>query len=243
MRGNMYQLIMLFIYLPLLVIAVKIFLYRNILKKNNVLITFAFIVIFIITAFVDLSNISARLIWPCITSILLFSWFYIIQSDTKIDSLTGLDNRYSFNEFSDKLLSHITGESWAIVMIDIDHFKEINHKLGHTEGDNALCDMAEIIKNCIRKSDFAARYGSDEFVIATRVENGIADLISNIKNAAKEHNKKNIRPYKLEICYGFDIFTANGSKTIETFLSNIDNLMYTQKEERRRAEDISGGPA
>jgi diguanylate cyclase (GGDEF)-like protein len=116
------------------------------------------------------------------------------------------------------------------------------------EGDNALRDMAAIIKKCVRGTDFAARYGGDEFVLATRVENGIADLINAIKIEAIKLNEKNIRPYKIDISYGFGIYTADGTSPIGTFLNHIDELMYKQKEEHRRAGDIkphgySGGNA
>jgi len=166
--------------------------------------------------------------------------FYIVQYDTKIDSLTGIGNRYSFNEFTDKLSRNKSGESWAIVMIDMDHFKSINDKFGHLEGDNALRDMASIIKSSLRPHDFAARYGGDEFVLATRVENGIADLIGRIKTEAAKINEQNLKPYKIEISYGFDIYTADGSKPISEFLNHIDDLMYKQKEKNRRAEDKKG---
>jgi diguanylate cyclase (GGDEF)-like protein len=175
------------------------------------------------------------------TAALLCCYFYIIQNDTRIDSLTGLGNRYNFNEFTDRLSQSSSGESWAIVMIDLDHFKKINDTLGHHEGDNALRDMAGIIKNCISRSDFAARYGGDEFVLATRIENSVTLLMRKIHEAVTLHNKKNIRPFKIEISYGFDVYTNGGPRTIDEFLTHIDSLMYKNKEERRRAGDKNPG--
>jgi diguanylate cyclase (GGDEF)-like protein len=199
---------------------------------------------------------TGSLTWPCFATALLYIYFFIVQSDLKIDSLTGIGNRYSFNEFIDRLArqggrraspsredsgnlrrSYGAGESWAIVMIDMDHFKEINDTLGHLEGDNALRDMAAIIKSCIRRSDFAARYGGDEFVLATRAENDIRRLMGRIRDAIAAQNEKKIRPYTLEISYGFDIFATGGEQSIEDFLVHVDSLMYKHKAERRRASD------
>jgi diguanylate cyclase (GGDEF)-like protein len=126
-------------------------------------------------------------------------------------------------------------------MIDMDHFKAINDTLGHQEGDNALRDMAGVIKKCIKGSDFAARYGGDEFVLATRVENNVTDLMNKIQGEISCQNEKKARPYKLEISYGYDIYTADGSTPIDYFLNHIDNLMYKNKTERRRASDIKPG--
>jgi diguanylate cyclase (GGDEF)-like protein len=180
---------------------------------------------------------SVKLIWPCMTAALLYAYFFIVQSDARIDNLTGIGNRFSFNEFTDRLSRRGSGESWAIVMIDMDHFKQINDTLGHQEGDNALCDIASIIRKCIRGSDFAARYGGDEFVLATKTGNNIESLMRRIQDEIDQHNAKQIRPFKLEISYGYDVFTADGKWNIEEFFSHIDNLMYKHKQERRRSSD------
>jgi diguanylate cyclase (GGDEF)-like protein len=181
----------------------------------------------------------AKIIWPCMTAALLYCYFFIIQTDTRLDSLTGIGNRCSFNEFTDRLSRHKSGESWTIVMIDMDHFKRINDALGHQEGDNALRDMAEIIKSCVTGSDFAARYGGDEFVLATK-EKSMASLMGQIQAAINRQNEQHTRPFTIEISYGYDVFTADGARPIEEFLNHIDSLMYKQKEERRRAGDRQG---
>jgi diguanylate cyclase (GGDEF)-like protein len=207
-------------------------------------------------AALDMIVKTGSLTWPCFAAALLYLYFFIVRSDLKIDSLTGIGNRYSFNEFIDRLArqggekvspskkaagnlrrSYGAGESWAIVMIDMDHFKEINDTLGHMEGDNALRDMAAIIKGSIRNSDFAARYGGDEFVLAARAENDIQRLIGRIKDAIAAQNQNKTRPYTLEISYGCDIFTTGGDQSIDDFLVHVDSLMYKHKAERRRAED------
>jgi diguanylate cyclase (GGDEF)-like protein len=213
-------------------------------------------------AALDLIFKTGSLAWPCFAAALLYLYFFIIRSDSKIDSLTGIGNRMAFNEFIEKLsrrnikvqvsierrlkkplsVNRQDRESWTIVMIDMDHFKQINDTLGHLEGDNALKDMAAIIKGCIRYTDFAARYGGDEFVVAARAETDVESFINRLRAALASHNEKAGRPYKLEISYGYDIFTTGSSRSIDDFLAHIDRLMYKHKAERRRASDAKMQP-
>jgi diguanylate cyclase (GGDEF)-like protein len=242
-RGSRYYIRLAVAYSPALFAVGDLILSHKTFKPSHLLMMFLLLGFAFFGSTMDLIFSSARLVWPCMTAGLLYAYFFIIQSDTRLDSLTGIGNRFSFNEFTDKLSRHNSGEAWAIVMIDMDHFKQINDTLGHQEGDNALRDMAAIIKNCVRGSDFAARYGGDEFVLATRMSNGIVRLMRNIQDAVDQHNAKNIRPFKLEISYGYDVFIADGSRSIEEFLSHIDGLMYKHKQERRRSSDKTGEAA
>jgi diguanylate cyclase (GGDEF)-like protein len=176
---------------------------------------------------------GSNLVRPCFAAAVLYLYFFIIQSDSKIDSLTGIGNRFSFNEFMDKLSRQHSKVEYSIVMMDMDKFKEINDTLGHLEGDNALRDVATIIKGCVRHSDFAARYGGDEFILVTEVENDINRLMNRIQAAIDLQNNKRIRPYQLYISYGYDVYTTNSGESIYTFIAKIDALMYKHKEERK----------
>jgi diguanylate cyclase (GGDEF)-like protein len=176
---------------------------------------------------------GSSLIWPCFAASVLYLYLFIIQSDLKIDSLTGIGNRSSFNEFIDKISHQSSKLEYSIVMIDMDKFKEINDTLGHLEGDNALRDIARIIKACIRHLDFVARYGGDEFILATKADSDIQTLMYRILDAIDQQNKKRIRPYQLYISYGYDVFTTNSGESIADFLTKIDTMMYKQKEERK----------
>jgi diguanylate cyclase (GGDEF) domain len=91
--------------------------------------------------------------------------FYKKQAST--DKLTELHNRSYLDPFleneiniADKLNKQI-----SVIMIDMDHFKDINDKYGHIVGDHVLTIFAQIVLNCIRKTDKIARYGGDEFIV------------------------------------------------------------------------------
>jgi diguanylate cyclase (GGDEF)-like protein len=234
--------------------SLDILLFPKNIKTNPITLFLCLLILTCASSAADLLFKTTSLIWPCFVGSLLYAYFFIIQTDSKIDALTGLGNRNSFNEFVSKLSAGGTRprpkhserqfsrrrkpfESYSITMIDMDHFKMINDTLGHLEGDNALRDMAGIIKNCIRNNDFAARYGGDEFILVTDSGNDITFLLGRIQTAIDDLNAKNARPYKLQISYGYDVYNTNSGISITDFLKHVDGLMYKHKNERRRSSD------
>ena len=83
------------------------------------------------------------------------------------DALTSLPNRLLFRERMETALARLatSGESLAVLCIDLDHFKDVNDTLGHPAGDALLRAVAGRLRNCIRDSDVVARLGGDEFAI------------------------------------------------------------------------------
>jgi diguanylate cyclase (GGDEF)-like protein len=240
--GDKYFIRLIFSCSPAVIALVDIFLFKENIKRQFPLF-FIFITIFGGGSVLDIFlGRNGALIWPCYAAALLYAYFFIIRSDSNIDSLTGIGNRYAFNEFIDKLSRQNSKESWSVVMIDLDRFKQINDTLGHLEGDNALRDMAAIIKGCIRHSDFAARYGGDEFIIAASAEYDIKKLMARIQLAIDVQNEKHSRPYQIEMSYGYDVYTTGQNQSITDFMTRIDQLMYQHKEARRRIVRPAGTP-
>jgi diguanylate cyclase (GGDEF)-like protein len=85
----------------------------------------------------------------------------------RFDKLTGLPNRSQFEEKFAEILARTTrsGQPFAVVCIDLDHFKEVNDTLTHMVGDQLLVAVAKRMQACIRPSDHLARFGGDEFVL------------------------------------------------------------------------------
>jgi diguanylate cyclase (GGDEF)-like protein len=222
-------------FLSAVLVLCLLILFRKMYRKIVMVIIFALAALYIASLLTDLVTGSTKLIWPCISALLLYTYFVIVQHETKLDHLTSLGNRNSFHEFIDELARHKTESSWVVVMIDIDDTKVINNTYGHLEGDNALRILGEIIKNCIRKTDFASRYGGDEFILATKVEDGIEGLLKKIKAELVSYNEKSGKPYKINISYGFDTYSAG--KQIEEFLNHLDELTKKHKMSLRRGDD------
>jgi diguanylate cyclase (GGDEF)-like protein len=209
-----------------------VFVYSLVIKdgkfeKTAVFIALTYILSVGVSSIFDIKRITSSLVWPAITAMLLYTYFFIIRQDARIDALTKIGNRFALNEFIDKLSRQTNQESWAIIMLDMDHFKEINDKLGHAAGDMALRDMAEIIKDSIGPADFAARYGGDEFVIA--VKSDPPPLLSRLQEAIQKFNDQKKRNYQIQMSFGYDIFITGTDQLVQDFLGHIDSLMYAQK--------------
>ena len=86
--------------------------------------------------------------------------------DSMLDQLTGLGGR----KYLEHILTKLRGtlKPVAVMMLDLDHFKEVNDTYGHEAGDRLLKEVAKRIKGAIRNSDIAVRYGGDEFVVILR---------------------------------------------------------------------------
>ena len=84
-----------------------------------------------------------------------------------VDPLTGLYNRNSLSEFAHKYFTEASRHHFALslILIDLDHFKQINDTRGHLVGDIVLEHFGEMLKKNCRGEDFAARYGGEEFLL------------------------------------------------------------------------------
>lgn len=90
-----------------------------------------------------------------------------LQALSLTDPLTGLYNRRQFENFIEAELSLALrhGEDLSLFMLDLDHFKRVNDTYGHSAGDHVLKQVAQILRNVVRKSDVLCRIGGEEFVV------------------------------------------------------------------------------
>jgi len=90
-----------------------------------------------------------------------------LQNVASKDALTGLYNRYNFDNTAKRLISsaHRYEQSLTLILCDIDHFKKINDRFGHLKGDQILQQIASTITKTVRESDVVARWGGEEFAI------------------------------------------------------------------------------
>ena len=83
------------------------------------------------------------------------------------DTLTGLLNRRAILEKLDEWLQQVRRyqDRLSVVMVDIDHFKQVNDEYGHRVGDRVLADVAGLLRRNVRQTDFCGRYGGEEFLV------------------------------------------------------------------------------
>lgn len=161
-----------------------------------------------------------------------------IERIAHFDTLTGLANRFQFQQRLERDLRHIRkrGLSLALLCIDLDQFKEVNDTLGHTIGDRLLCAVAERLRECVRSVDMVARFGGDEFCILMHptIETPPADAL------ARRAIEAIGRPYVVEghtIVIGASVglcVAPRDASTAEGLLKCGDLAMYNSKAAGRR---------
>jgi diguanylate cyclase (GGDEF)-like protein/PAS domain S-box-containing protein len=161
----------------------------------------------------------------------------LIWRQANFDTLTGLPNR---DMFRDRLGQEVkktvrANLPLALLLVDLDQFKEVNDTLGHAMGDMLLKEAARRIGACVRESDTVARLGGDEFTIILSEISGN----SHVEAVAQKVIEKLAEPFQLgrEIAYvsasiGITLY-PNDATDIEVLMKNADQAMYVAKNRGR----------
>jgi len=154
------------------------------------------------------------------------------------DELTGLYNRRGFLAVTEERLKLVKRERKESLLLfsDLDGLKQINDTFGHHEGDRALIETANILKESFRESDIKARIGGDEFaVFATGA--GIDCwklLLAKLDERLRVHNLKGKYPFRLSLSTGIACYDPESPCSIDELLTRADALMYEQKQEKKK---------
>ncbi|MEZ5504933.1 MAG: GGDEF domain-containing protein [Gammaproteobacteria bacterium] len=157
------------------------------------------------------------------------------------DGLTGLKNRRFFNEafaLECKRTSR-SGDSLSVILIDIDHFKNLNDRYGHLLGDECIKAVADVIqRTAFRQTDTKCRYGGEEFVVlmpatpiegALRVANHILDGIRQLKIPCHD------REIMVTASLGVATVTHEREDALHDVLEQADQALYQAKSSGRNA--------
>ena len=149
------------------------------------------------------------------------------------DGLTGLPNRLAFEHQLDHALCIAGRESrqLAIMLLDLDNFKNINDTLGHRVGDLLLQAVGQRLRDCVRSSDLIARLGGDEFVVVLpEIEGALtaARVASKIQNALASSHQLGGHALYATPSIGISLYPIDGTDT-STLLRNADTAMYFAK--------------
>jgi diguanylate cyclase (GGDEF)-like protein len=159
-----------------------------------------------------------------------------------LDELTGLNNRRAFFELGNRAIKQAIRHKHAIavIMMDLDHFKNINDNYGHSVGDKVLKNVAITLENTVREIDISARIGGEEFAFilpetdADEASQLAERLRSNIQNMSVEHDGKT-----LQITASFGISVSNTTEqTLESMLTQADDALYIAKKKGRNQVKI-----
>jgi diguanylate cyclase (GGDEF)-like protein/PAS domain S-box-containing protein len=149
------------------------------------------------------------------------------------DLLTGLYNRRGFITLAEQQIrtADRSRRTISLTFIDCDGLKLINDTLGHEEGDKALIDTADVLRQTVRKSDIIARLGGDEFAVLAidAADINPDDFPKRLQQNIDAGNAKNVRPYKLSMSWGTSVYDPGSSRSLDELMSSADERMYAQK--------------
>ena len=156
-----------------------------------------------------------------------------IQILASYDSLTGLPNRALFADRLKQLLAqaHRHSRTFAVMFMDLDHFKQVNDSLGHHVGDELLIGVAQRLTGALRSEDTVARLGGDEFVVLMPSIDRAAALATANKLLKLVHSPMQVGSmvnYQPMASLGIAVFPQDG-ETTELLLRNADTAMYAAK--------------
>ncbi len=183
-------------------------------------------------------------IWVFTAISIMMMYIDSLNHQISADPLTGINNR---RELSRYILRETRDQSsqglLALIMMDVDNFKQVNDVFGHYQGDMVLVNVADILKSaCKRTTAFLARYGGDEFCIVYPAENlrEVESLIAKILRKTAKWNTNTENPLKIGLSIGYSTWRFNQGDSVDAFYRRADEEMYRVKSEKKKAASARG---
>ncbi|HET8850598.1 MAG TPA: GGDEF domain-containing protein [Marinobacter sp.] len=150
-----------------------------------------------------------------------------------IDPLTGVKNRRSMDQELDVAAANAerSGLPYALVLLDIDHFKKINDEFGHGVGDDVITSMVTLIQHNTRKSDQLFRYGGEEFVLLLPGVDGVS--LKAVMNNLQQVLRKYLKHPEGPVTASFGVALLRHGESVDSWLSRADDALYEAKETGR----------
>ena len=161
-----------------------------------------------------------------------------LQRLATTDMLTGIANRRAFLETAESAYAHSchSGEPLTLLMLDLDHFKAINDRYGHLEGDRALVAFAQAVKSQLRASDAVGRRGGEEFGVLlplTTLAEGLEAAHRILQSVrALQLNDDTGQAYRITTSLGVGAFRQN-DRSLRDMLDRADQALYLAKHRGR----------
>jgi diguanylate cyclase (GGDEF)-like protein len=161
-----------------------------------------------------------------------------LRNQSLHDPLTGLYNRRYLEETLERELSRCSRKSasLALLMVDIDHFKQFNDKFGHEAGDIVIQSLANVLRKCARKDDIACRFGGEEFIFVMpeisleTVEERAKELHEAVSHIHLRHG--GIALMQITISIGIAIYPRHG-ENMHSLIAASDVALYEAKNSGR----------
>lgn len=150
-----------------------------------------------------------------------------------IDPLTGIKNRRSMDEELNLAAANAerSGLPYALVILDLDHFKKINDRYGHRIGDEVLTDLVALLEHNTRRSDYIFRYGGEEFVLLLPGVDGAS--ARTVMASLQAVIQKRLRHPGGSVTASFGVAQLGHGESVASWLARADSALYAAKESGR----------
>lgn len=175
-----------------------------------------------------------------------FKQKHFLQNESYHDPLTKIYNRRYVERYVEMNLE--ADDRCAMILVDVDNFKNVNDELGHEKGDELLCKISDIFRNNFRKTDCVARIGGDEFLVLmphikdkVHVADKVREILKEFPMVISEESSK--KQVIVSLSIGI-IFTKNGEENeYEELYRRADRFMYKAKKggKGRAVMELKGG--
>lgn len=231
-RGAWYPVLAVLSILPLITSEISVWINKERISRKTLLMVTIFTIIALVSSFAQIRFYGLAVIWSSITISILLAQTNLQTDHVYLDHLTGIFNRRQMDiHLADRVRMAKEGRPLSCILLDINHFKAINDTYGHVAGDDALKDASMILQSSIRKGDFLARYGGDEFVILTDIDKDetLRALLLRIRENTGAFNETKEAPYNIRFSAGCAVYQPDSNWDEQTFISYVDSLMYQDK--------------
>ncbi len=137
-----------------------------------------------------------------------------------------------------ELIREKDNTNFAILMVDLDHLKQINDTFGHGEGDFAIRGAAEILQKVMAGEDAViGRTGGDEFLAVFPINppNDVRAYIKRLHEESARFNERSDKPYYVEVSGGGIVFRAEEGNDLQNLMNRADISLYEDKKKRRES--------